>query len=85
MTGLEGQESFQEDMRTTALAHEKVRQHFAAALEYFDEEFGPAWVVGKPQLLAAFVNAAAVEALATAMAGNPFGRLAEQITQKRDA
>lgn len=67
MTGLDVQEISLDDQLRTALAHDRVKKHFAAAIEHFDEEFGPGAVLQKPELLAAFVNAAAMETLAIAL------------------
>ena len=69
MTGLDVQEISLDDQYRLALAHDTVKKHFAAAIEHFDEEFGPGTVLEKPELLAAFVNAAAMESLAAAIAG----------------
>lgn len=69
MTGVDVHEISLDDQYRLALAHDTVKKHFAAAIEHFDEEFGPGTVLEKPELLAAFVNAAAMESLATAIAG----------------
>lgn len=67
MTGVDVQEIALDDEYRFALAHDAVKRHFAAAIEHFDEEFGPGTVLNKPELLAAFVNAAALESLARAI------------------
>lgn len=67
MTGVEVHEISLDDQYRTALAHDKVKKHFAAGIEYFDDEFGPGTVLTKPELLAAFVQAAAMETLAIAL------------------
>ena len=69
MTGVDVHEISLDDQYRLVLAHDTVKKHFAAAIEHFDEEFGPGVVLEKPALLAAFVNAAAMESLATAIAG----------------
>lgn len=69
MAGLEVQELSLDECYRVALAHDRVRQHIATGIEYFDEEFGPGTILEKPELLAAFVNAAAMESLAAAIAG----------------
>ncbi len=69
MTGVDVHEISLDDQYRLALAHDTVKKHFAVAIEHFDEEFGPGSVLEKPELLAAFVNAAAMESLATAIAG----------------
>lgn len=68
MTGVDVQEISLDDQYRLALVHDNVKKHFAAAIEHFDEEFGPGTVLEKPELLAAFVNAAAMESLAIAIA-----------------
>ncbi|MBL0726079.1 hypothetical protein [Piscinibacter sp. HJYY11] len=69
MTGVDVQEISLDDQYRLALAHDTVKKHFAAAIEHFDEEFGPGTVLEKPELLAVFVHAAAMESLASAIAG----------------
>lgn len=64
MVGVDVREVSLEDEFRLALAHDTVKKHFAAAIEYFDEEFGPGIGLAKPELVAAFVNAAATESLA---------------------
>jgi len=67
MTGLGVQEISLDDLHRSALAHDRVKKYFAAAIEHFDEELGPSAVLQKPELLAAFVNAAAMDTLAIAI------------------
>ncbi|MBL0729413.1 hypothetical protein [Piscinibacter sp. HJYY11] len=69
MTGVDVQEISLDDQYRLALAHDNVKKHFAAAIEHFDEEFGPGAVLEKPELLAVFVKAAAMESLAAAITG----------------
>ena len=66
MTGVDVQELTLDDHRLM-LAHERVKRHFAAGIEHFDEELGPGKVLSHPALLAAFVNAAALESVALAL------------------
>ncbi len=68
MTGVDVQEVSLDDHYRLALSQDLAKKHFAAAIEFFDEEFGPGTVLQKPELLAAFVNAAAMESLAKAIA-----------------
>lgn len=68
MTGIDIQEISLDDHYRLALSQDLAKKHFAAAIEFFDEEFGPGAVLQKPELLAAFVNAAAMESLAKAIA-----------------
>lgn len=67
MTGVDVQEISLEDHYRLALSHDLVKKHFAAAIEFFDEELGPGIVLQKPEVLAAFVTAAATESLAKAI------------------
>jgi hypothetical protein len=50
-----------------SLVHDKVKQHFRAGIEFFDEALGPARILENPGLLASSVNAAAMESLASAL------------------
>lgn len=68
MTGVDVQEVSLEDHYRLALSQDLAKKHFAAAIEFFDEEFGPGVVLKTPELLSAFVNAAAMESLAKAIA-----------------
>ena len=70
MTGADVQELTFDDLKLTLL-HDKVKQHFKAGIEFFDEELGPARILANPGLLAAFVNAAAMESLASALSKRP--------------
>lgn len=66
MTGADVQELTFDDLKLTLL-HDKVKQHFKAGIEYFDEELGPGLILETPGLLVSFVNAAAMESLASAL------------------
>lgn len=68
MNGVEVKEVSLDEHYRMVLSHDLVKKHFAAGIEYFDEEFGPAFALERPELLAAFVNAAAAESLAMAIA-----------------
>lgn len=72
MMGVDVQEVSLDDFHRLAQAEDLAKKHFAAAIEYFDEEFGPGTVLHQPELLAAFVNAAAMESLAKAVADARF-------------
>lgn len=80
MTGVDVQEISLDDQYRQALAHDRVKQHIAAGIEHFDEEFGPGKVLEKHELLAAFITAAAMESLAAAIAQAKHSALPMQLS-----
>jgi hypothetical protein len=66
MTGVDVQELSLDDHRLMVI-HERVMKHFSLGIEHLDEELGPGKILSQPQLLAAFVTAAALESLAAAL------------------
>jgi len=66
MTGVDVVELTLNDQQLM-LSHDRVKQHFKAGIEFFDDELGPGVILDRPGLLASFVNAAAMESLAAAI------------------